>query len=287
MGDGGEAKIVFAAALGHRVEERRRVLRLHHPPRLVDDEQALLQVFAHRIPYIVGHQVHGHGLEVVLHVAHGKDDKLFVDVDVGGFVDKARPRAFGVFGEALYQRLAPLQPREHQLKVAQERRLYLGKIAVDGDVLERVGFGDGAVDDSVLLGCEPAEHDAEHPYQRHNVRAQDVRRRLVLARQGQVEGVDVIFGVERYVEVAPAHCLGQKFVHALGVDDNNLGVKHQRAQDFEFGGVAFAGAGFGKDNGVVVLQTKAVKEHQTGVMAVDPVEYPLVGREVEGNKGED
>src|SRR3989344_6504547 len=216
----------------------------------------------------------------------GKTTHFFVDVLVGGLVDKARPRAFGVFGEALYQRLAPLQTREHQLEVGEERRLYLGKVAVHRNVFERIRFGDGAVDDGILLGGESAEHNPEHPHQRHNIGAQDVRRRLILARQRQVKGVDVVFGVERYVEVAPAHRLGQKLILAFGAYDNNLGVEHQRAQNFEFSGIRFAGARLGKDHRVVVLQTKAVKEHQRCIVAVDPVEYALVGREVEGHKGE-
>jgi hypothetical protein len=45
----------------------------------------------------------------------------------------------------------------------------IGKVAVDRDVFERVGFGDRFVDDRVLLGREAAEHDAKHPHERHDV----------------------------------------------------------------------------------------------------------------------
>src|SRR3989344_2811858 len=223
-------------------------------------------------------------LEDVLHVAHGKDDELFVDIDVGRLVDKARPGAFGVFREPLYQRVAPLQAREHHLKVGQKRRLYLGKVAVDSDVFERVGLCNGPIDDGVLLRRKTAEHNAEHPHQRHDVGAQDIGRRLVLARRRQVERIYVIFGVKRYIEVASADGLRQKLILALGVDDDNLGVEHQRAQNFQLGGVAFAGAGLGKDDRVVVLERKAVKKHQGGVVAVDSVQYPLVGGKVKRYK---
>src|SRR3989344_3707227 len=103
LGNGRQPQVVLAAAFGHPVEEGRRVVRLHHPPRLVDDQQALFEVLAHRVPDVVGYQVHRHRLEVVLHVAYGKDDELFVDVDIGRLVDKARPRALSVLAEALDQ----------------------------------------------------------------------------------------------------------------------------------------------------------------------------------------
>src|SRR3989344_1830971 len=38
-----EPQVIFASALCHRVEERRRVVGFHHPPRLVDDQQALFE----------------------------------------------------------------------------------------------------------------------------------------------------------------------------------------------------------------------------------------------------
>src|SRR3989344_314007 len=55
-------QVVLAAAFGHPVEEGRRVVGLHHPPRLVDDQQALFEVLAHRVPDVVGYQVHRHRL---------------------------------------------------------------------------------------------------------------------------------------------------------------------------------------------------------------------------------
>src|SRR3989338_632020 len=262
LGNGRQPQVVLAAAFGHTVEEGRRVVGLHHPPRLVDDQQALFEVLAHRVPDVVGYQVHRHRLEVVLHVAYGKDDELFVDVDIGRLVDKARPRALSVLAEALDQELRALHAGEHQLKVGQEWRLYLGKVGVHRYVFERVGFGNGLVDDGVLRGGQPPEHNAEHPHQRHDVGAQDVGRRLVLARRREVKRVDMVLGVERDVEVPPAHRLREELVLALRVDDDDVGVKHQRAQNFELSGIAFAGARLGKDDRVVVLQRKAVKEHQ-------------------------
>ncbi len=49
----------------------------------------------------MGDEVHRDRFQVVFHVAYREDNKFFVDVDVGRLVDKARPRALGVFGKAL------------------------------------------------------------------------------------------------------------------------------------------------------------------------------------------
>src|SRR3989344_42352 len=53
LGNGRKPEVVLAAALCHPVEEARRVVRLHHPPCLVDDQQALFEIFADGVPNVV------------------------------------------------------------------------------------------------------------------------------------------------------------------------------------------------------------------------------------------
>ena len=67
----------------------------------------------------------------------------------------------------------------------------------------------------------------------------------------------MVLGVERDIEIAAADRLGQKFVFALGVDDDDFGVEHERAQNFELGRVGFARARLGKDDRVVVFETRS------------------------------
>src|SRR3989344_144267 len=282
-----DTEVIFASALRDAEEERRGVLRAHHPPRLVDDEKAFAEFFADRIPDVVRDDVHRDRLQVVLHVAHGEDDELFVHVHVRGAVHESRPCALGVFREACDQRVRPLHPRKHELKVRKERRLDLGEIRVRGDVLQGVGLGYRLVDDRVFLRREAAEHDTEKADKSNDVVAQDVARILILAWYSEVEGINVVLGGERYIEVASADGLGEVLVFAFGVDDDDLGVEHEATQYFQLRHVGFSCAGFCECYGIVVLEREAVEEDERRIVAVDAVENTSVGREVEGDERED
>src|SRR5205809_652592 len=94
----------------------------------------------------------------------------------------------------------------------------------------------------------------------------------------------MVLAVERNIKVPPSHRLGEKLILTLGVDDNNLSVKHERTQNLQLGGVAFAGARLGKYHGVIILQTKAVKQHQRGIVTVDAVKDAFIAREVKRDK---
>ena len=91
LGDSRNAKVILASAFGDREEEARRVFSFHHPPRLVYDEQALLELVAYRIPDVMGGDIHSHRLQLVLHIAHREDDELLVDINVRRLVQKACP----------------------------------------------------------------------------------------------------------------------------------------------------------------------------------------------------
>src|SRR3989344_4627529 len=188
-----DTEVIFASALRDAEEERRGVLRAHHPPRLVDDEKAFAEFFADRIPDVVRDDVHRDRLQVVLHVAHGEDDELLVHVDIRGAVHESRPRALGGFREARGQRVRPLHPRKHELEVGEERRFDEREVRIRGDVLQGVGLGYRLVDDRVFLRRETSEHDAEKADKGNDVVAQDVARIFVFARYREVEGVDVVF----------------------------------------------------------------------------------------------
>ena len=109
----------------------------------------------------------------------------------------------------------------------------LAKFGFRRDVLERVCFGDGAVDDGVFFRRQASQHDAEQADQVDDVRAQDVRGRFVFARDGQVERIDMVLGIERDIEIFAAGGFGHVLVFALRVDDDDLGVEHERAQDLQ------------------------------------------------------
>jgi len=138
--------------------------------------------------------VHGDRLQLVFHIAHREDRELLFDVDIGRLVEEPRPGAAGIFREALDERLAPLHAGEHLLEVGEERRLGAAEVGIAGDVLQRVGLADGAVDDGVFLGREASEHDAEEPDERDDVGAQNIPRVLVFPDDGKVEGIDMVLG---------------------------------------------------------------------------------------------
>src|SRR3989344_6010315 len=93
LGNGRYPKEVFATPLCDGEEEGGRILALHHPPRLVNDQETLLELMAYRIPDVVRDDVHGNGLQLILHVAYREHDELLVNLDVGGLIQKAGPGA--------------------------------------------------------------------------------------------------------------------------------------------------------------------------------------------------
>lgn len=287
LGNSSKPQVVLSAALGEREEEGRRILRLHHPPRLVHHQHALFKCSAHHIPDVVHDDVHGDWLELILHVADGENDKLLVNVHVGRLIEKARPGALRVLIEALGQRLASLHPREHQIKVRKQRGGLARKVGVGGDVFERVSLGNSRVNNGVLLRRETAEHDAKKPHEVDNVGAQDIGRSLVLAGEGQVKGINVVLGSQRNVEVAPARRFRHVLILAFGVNHNDINIKHETAQDFQLGGIGLACPRLGKGDRVVIFHREAVKHHQRGVVAVDAIENAAIAGKVKGGEGEE
>jgi len=89
------------------------------------------------------------------------------------------------------------------------------------------------------------------------------------------------------MEGAPAGRFGELFVFALGVDDDDVGAEHERAQYLQLRRVALAGAGLREDDGIVIFKRKAVEENERRIVAVDAVENAAVAREVEGDERED
>ena len=77
---------------------------------------------------MVRDDVHRYRLELVLHVAHGKDDEFVVDVHVCRAVDEAGPGALGVFGKAFDQRFGAFHAGQHEFEVGQKRRRDIGEI---------------------------------------------------------------------------------------------------------------------------------------------------------------
>ena len=250
-------------------------------------KQALLHLVAHRVPDVVRDDVHRHRLEFVLHVAHREDDELLFEVDVGRLVHESRPRAARVFRETLDQGLASLHAGEHLFKVGEQRRLGAGEVGIAGNIFERIGLADGAVDDGVLFGRKAAEHDAEEADERDDVGAQNILRILVLFYRREVERIDVMFGGERDMERAAAGRLRELFVFALGVDDDDIRAEHERAQDLKLRRIALAGAGLREDDGIVVLERKTIEENERRIVAIDAVQNPPVTREVKRDERED
>jgi len=72
----------------------------------------------------------------------------------------------------------------------------------------------------------------------------------------------VVLGVERDIEVAAACCLGNVFVFALGVDDDDFGIEHEGPDNLELGGIGLARACLGEDDRVIVLEAEAVEEDE-------------------------
>ena len=60
------------------------------------------------------------------------------------------------------------------------------------------------------------------------------------------------------------------------VKDKNFRAHHQTAQNFQFNGIALSRARFGEDDGVVVLQRKAVKENEGVVVGIDSKKNAVV-----------
>src|SRR3989344_257359 len=232
-----EAEIVFTAAFRDTEEEGGGILRLHHPPRLVDDEQSLTEFLAHGVPDVVRDDVHRDRLQVIFHVAHAKDNQLLVHVHVRRPVHKARPRSLRVFRKTCDQRLAPLHAGEHELEVGKKWRLDRREVRGGGEVFESIGLRDRLIDDRVFFRREAAEHDAEETDERDDVVAQDVGGGLVLARDGEIERVNVVLGGERDVEIAAADGFREIFVFALWVNDDDFRIEHEGAQDLQFRGV--------------------------------------------------
>src|SRR3989344_529214 len=86
LGHGSFPKEVFATPLCDGEEEGGRILALHHPPRLVNDQETLLELVAYRVPDVVRDDVHGNRLELILHVAYREHHELLVNLDVGGLI---------------------------------------------------------------------------------------------------------------------------------------------------------------------------------------------------------
>ena len=207
--DGGEAEIIFASALGQAQQERSRIFGFHHPPRLVDDQQAFFQIFSHGVPDIVRDDIHGDRLEFVFHVAQGKDDEFFVDVHVVGWLMNPAHVPLVYLESRCASESPPSMPASTSSKSDRSGGSMFVEIAVGRDVLEGVGFGDGAVDDGVFFRRQPAEHDAEKSDQVDDVGTQHIGADSSSPGIGKVKRIDVVLGIKRNVEISSAGRFGQ------------------------------------------------------------------------------
>ena len=100
LGDGGEAEVVFAGALGEGEKEIGGIFVFHELPGFVYEEEAFLLLGADGVPDVGEDNVHGDGAEFVFEVADVEDDHLIVDVDVALLGEDASEGASGVFAQA-------------------------------------------------------------------------------------------------------------------------------------------------------------------------------------------
>ena len=97
LSDRGEAKVVFAGALGDGIEERGGVFVFHEIPCLVDDEKSFFEVSFDLSPDVVKDDKDGGRPKLVLEVADPKDRELVTKVDVAFLGENSLEAAFDEF----------------------------------------------------------------------------------------------------------------------------------------------------------------------------------------------
>ena len=73
-------------------------------------------------------------------------------------------------------------------------------------------------------------------------------------------------------------------VFMFWINDNDISTYHQATQNFQLDGIALTSSGSGKDHAIGILQTKAIKENQTIVVAINTIENTVVTSQFTGDK---
>src|SRR3990167_1768757 len=108
------------------------------------------------------------------------------------------------------------------------------------------------------------------------MRAQYVGWRLVFSWHWQGKRVNMVVRRERNVKIPPADSFGKVFVFFFRANNNNINIKHERSDNLKLCGVGFSGSGTREHNRIVLLHSKAFKEHERIVVCINTVEYPAV-----------
>src|SRR3989338_5385169 len=76
------------------------------------------------------------------------------------------------------------------------------------------------------------------------------------------------------------------FILHFRIDYDYLGPEHQTSENLELHTIALPCAGSCKYYKICVLKRKTIKQNQTIIMTINPVQYTVVRRQVCGNKWE-
>ncbi len=90
----------------------------------------------------------------------------------------------------------------------------------------------------------------------------------------------MVVRVQGNIEVATAQGFGKTFVFALRVNHDHFRLEHECANDLKLCCIRLTRTAGCKDDGIVVIETKAVENNERGVVAIHAVENTLIGSEV-------
>ena len=113
-----QSAIVFSRSLRDAKEKARRIVILHHNPRLIHNNQPALQFRTHLVPDIVQDEIHSDRAQFFLQVANVKHDELVLHGDSACVIQESRENTLCVFFQSSRERFRPFHVSQHFIEVA-------------------------------------------------------------------------------------------------------------------------------------------------------------------------
>ena len=139
---------------------------------------------------------------------------------------------------------------------------------VTGDTGASVGVDEGLVEVCFFVGGEAdltgdgsTKHETKETVQGDEVGAEGVVGVFVVDDFGKIKRINTDVGIETEPDVATANGIAEFLVLIFGVDNDDFGTDHHRADSFKLDSERLTSAGFSKDDKIGVFKAETIENN--------------------------
>ena len=258
LSNGSKTKIIFTGTLGERKEEISGIFVLHELPGLIDNKKAALLLGADDIPNVGEDDIHSNRAELILEVANIKDDHAIINIDIRLLREDASKSTGSVFTEALREGGAgAAHVDESIIEITDGRRSGLMSEGIGSNTSTSISVDQGLVEVGFLGGGKTetaiTEHETEKAVKGDEVGTEGVISVLRVDHLWQIKWINTDIGIKAEADIRTADGITEFLIFVLGVDDDNFGAKHHRAQGLKLNSERFTSTRLCENDEVGIL----------------------------------